>query len=222
MMREPEEEGELPSGALAGWLQEQGSPEAEPPRKRKRGAAAGGGGPEPCRAHLRGVCKSATCGFSHAAQPCRLWAVGSCMSGANCRDVHAGPPGRSAPPPAFTAEQASRFRALVGAPDAAQRVGELRELVGLVVLPLRPGAPAAVASAEEREREAARGVCARNCGCLVCRGGRVEEEGQGGEALGREAVQARLATASRVAAGKSQAMWAGVLGAIRARRTGLP
>jgi len=139
------------------------------------------------------------------------------MNGAHCREVHAGPPGRSAPPPAFTAEQASRFRALVGSPDAAQRVGELRELVGPVVMPLRPGAPAPAPSAEEREREAAKGVCARNCGCLACRGGRVAEPGLGGEA-----VAALRATASKVAAGKSAAMWSGVLGAIRARRTGLP
>jgi len=202
------------------------------PKKKKRKREGEAQRAAACHAHLRGVCSlGAACAYSHAAPPCASWAAGACHRGAHCADVHAGPPGRAAalpaalPPRAFSAEQAARFRQLVSGPASSASLGELRALVGPLVLPLQPGgaAEAAAAAAEAaaaHEREQALPVHASNCGCPACAAARpAGQEGEGQEEDEARRVASVLSASCVVAAPKSRAMWTAVLDAIRARRS---
>ena len=208
-------------------------------RKREAGALASA-----CPAWLRGVCAAAPRGGkcdagSHAAGPCAQWKGGCCTRGSQCFNVHAGSPGKpgaaaaaaeAAAPPrrAFTLKQAKSFRALLAAPDAAERMDELRALVG-PLLPLTPGAPPGAA-----DGPALPSGHAPNCGCDDCAAAAAvaaaEAEEAGGEpparaegAEGEEAVAERKAEARAVVAACSGvithpaavSIWRDVLGALK-------
>ncbi len=121
--------------------------------------------------------------------------------------------------PSFSAEQATRFRALLASPDAASRLEELRVLVGPLI-PLRPGAPPAAAPAGDPH--------ACNCGCALCRAQRAAaapadadaaplDEAAAAAALEAQAArsEAVLSRARVVTAPKSVAMWRAALAALR-------
>jgi Zinc finger C-x8-C-x5-C-x3-H type (and similar) len=210
-------------------------------KKRKRSAVNPLAGL--CKLFLRGACtRGGKCELSHETQPCRHWAAGACVRGADCHFIHVGGPGSAAAAACltqqdgdadggsaavaevatqfrrFTPSQAARFRRLVGSPDAAQHLEELRRLVGPLV-PLTFGLPpGAAAEGVEAAAVVVKDTHARNCGCSECSAARVAagegNEGQGGGRAQGD-VAAVLANAATVTAPQSKAMWRALLGSLR-------